>query len=434
MDATIARSGRREVRGGTIRVLPDGPTATIGDEPITIGRHASCSVVVADPQVSSVHLELVATEDGVRLRDLGSKNGTRIGGARIDHAMLVASCRIQLGDSALAFEPAAAGAAIEATVDSIFGLAGQAPAMQQVLRTVARAAPTNLTVLLLGETGTGKEVAARAIHQASRRAAGPFVVVDCGAISPALAEAHLFGHEKGAFTGAVTRRESPFVEASGGTLFLDELGELPLELQPKLLRALAEHRVKRVGGSTYQEFDARIIAATRRDLSREMNDGAFRSDLYFRVAELRLELPPLRERLSDIPLLVRRILAGLGDEAAYERISTETLECLMHRSWPGNVRELKNAVTVAHALSDGGPLDVATHGGDGTAPEMDVFASASGYHEAKRQALERFERAYFAALAASTGGVIVEMARLAGLERAHVRKYLKRHGLGGRKS
>lgn len=437
MDATIAKGRKIELRGGTLRVgsskKAGSKAITIGTDPITVGRHAACGLVLEDPLVSAVHAELVATPEGVRLRDKGSSNGTFLGGARVLEAFLVGPCRLLLGETTLEFEPSAPQRIELPGVTSVGRLVGSAPAMQRVFQLITRGAPTELTVLLLGETGTGKELAARAIHDGSPRKAGPFVVVDCGSIPPSLAEAHLFGHEAGAFTGAVERRVSPFIEASGGTVFLDELGELPLELQPKLLRALAERRIKPVGGaaSSWREVDVRIVAATQRDLPRAVNEGAFRSDLWFRVAQLVIELPPLRERLGDVPLLVKTILAELGDPAAYSRVSTETLERLLRRSWPGNVRELRSAVTVAHALSGGGPVDVAAHGGDGAARTEGLVPGAEGYHDAKRMALERFEREYFAALSTVTGGKIIDMARIAGLERAHVRKYLRRHALAG---
>jgi DNA-binding NtrC family response regulator len=265
------------------------------------------------------------------------------------------------------------------------------------------------------------------------------VVVDCGSIPPSLAEATLFGHERGAFTGAVDRRLSPFVEADGGTIFLDELGELPVEVQPKLLRALAERRIKSVGGSSYREVDVRVLAATRRDLVRAVNAGEFRSDLYFRVAQVKIELPALRQRVEDIPVLVRRMLKDFGDEQAYEKVSTMTLERLMRHDWPGNVRELRNAVAVAFALAvEGEEIDVAAHLGAlaetpaaGPANLGSGFASLKGkqFQEAKREVLTRFERDYFAALSEEAKGNVSEMARRAGMERAHVRAYLRRHGI-----
>jgi DNA-binding NtrC family response regulator len=314
---------------------------------------------------------------------------------------------------------------------------------------LGKIAPTDLTVLINGETGTGKELVAQALHHASARAKKPFVVVDCGSIPPSLAEATLFGHERGAFTGAVDKRLSPFLEADGGTIFLDELGELPLEVQPKLLRALAERRIKSVGGSNYREVDVRVLAATRRDLVRAVNAGSFRSDLYFRVAQVRVELPALRARLEDVPVLVKRMLKDLGgEEGDYERVSNTTLERLMRHDWPGNVRELRNAVAVAFALA--GPdeeIDVAAH--LGALQEAPLAASPMGgansgapltfgairgkqFQEAKRDVLAKFEKEYFAALAEDSKGNVSEMARRAGMERAHVRAYLRRHSIGGK--
>jgi DNA-binding NtrC family response regulator len=375
----------------------------------------------------------------VRVRDLGSRNGTFVGGVRVGDVFLVASTRLRLGESELVFE-AARPERITVSQNPTFGpLVAHSAVMRTVFEKLAKVAPTDLTVLIGGETGTGKELVAQAIHMASARAKKPFVVVDCGSIPPTLAEATLFGHERGAFTGAVDKRLSPFQEADGGTLFLDELGELPLEVQPKLLRALAERRIKSVGGSAYKEVDVRVLAATRRDLVRAVNTGAFRSDLYFRVAQVKIELMPLRQRLEDIPVLVRRMLKDLGEEGSYERVSSVTLERLQRHDWPGNVRELRNAVVVAHALAgEGEEIDIAAHlgslveepgaGGGG----LGVPGAYKGrpFQEAKRDLLARFERDYFAALAEEAKGNVSEMARRAGMERAHVRTYLRRHGIG----
>jgi DNA-binding NtrC family response regulator len=263
------------------------------------------------------------------------------------------------------------------------------------------------------------------------RANKPFVVVDCGAIPPTLAESALFGHARGAFTGADRDRVSPFVEADGGTIFLDELGELPVDVQPKLLRALAEQRIKAVGSNTYRPVNVRVIAATRRDLVREVNAGTFRSDLYFRVAQLRIELPALRERTEDIPALVRKMITDLGDPGAYNRITNDSLERLMRHDWPGNVRELRNVIAVALAFGKDGPIDLASH----LAP-MSSAASESTptrgrtFQDAKREVLARFEREYFTALYAECNGNVSEIGRRAAMERAHVRGYLRRHGIG----
>jgi DNA-binding NtrC family response regulator len=239
----------------------------------------------------------------------------------------------------------------------------------------------------------------------------------------------LFGHARGAFTGAIRERQSPFVEASGGTLFLDELGELPLDLQPKLLRALAEKRIKPVGSEKWIDFDARIVAATRRDLLRAVNDGSFRSDLYFRVAQLRLHVPPLRERIEDIPGLVRAMLGSAG-RSIWKRVSRESIERLIRHDWPGNVRELKNVVSVAVALAESGEsIDLAAPLGGASDASSSGGGGHVGYHEAKRAALDRFERAYFSALIEETGGNIAEISRIAGLQRTHVRRYVKAHAL-----
>ncbi|MDI1481323.1 sigma 54-interacting transcriptional regulator [Polyangium sp. y55x31] len=452
-DATVLSRNKVEVRGGRIKAGKAG-WVEVGTEPVIVGRNAQCSIVLDDAKISAVHAELVATEQGVRVRDLGSRNGTFAGGVRVGEVFLLAACKLRLGETELSFEPARPERITVPSIPAFGPLVAQSAGMRGIFEKLSKVAPTDLTVLITGETGTGKEVVAQAIHQASARAKKPFVVVDCGSIPSSLAEATLFGHERGAFTGAVDKRLSPFVEAEGGTIFLDELGELPIEVQPKLLRALAERRIKSVGGSSYREVDVRVLAATRRDLVRAVNTGAFRSDLYFRVAQVRVELPALRQRLEDIPVLVRRMLRDLGgDEGAFDRVSNSTLERLMRHDWPGNVRELKNAVAVAYALGgEGEELDVAAHLGAlteihephvaGPPPSssaggpVSTGAGASfkgkAFQEAKHDVLARFEREYFAALFDEAKGNISEIARRAGMERAHVRTYLKRHGIHGK--
>jgi DNA-binding NtrC family response regulator len=444
LDATVASRNRVEVRGGKVRA-PSSDWVEVGPDPIVIGRNQACALMIDDGKVSAVHVEMVATEQGVRVRDLGSRNGTFVGGVRVNDVYLLQPTKFRVGDTELQFEPARPER-ITLSVAPQFGpLVAQSPGMRAIFDRLAKISPTDLTVLITGETGTGKELVAQALHLASTRAKKPFVVVDCGSIPPTLAEATLFGHERGAFTGAVDKRLSPFFEADGGTIFLDELGELPVDVQPKLLRALAERRIKSVGGSTYREVDVRVIAATRRDLVRAVNTGAFRSDLYFRVAQVKIELPALRQRLEDLPVLVKRMLKDLGDESAYERVTNMTLERLTRHDWPGNVRELRNAVAVAFALAgEGEEVDVAAHLGALTetpAPGSPAplggsasFGSLKGrqFQDAKREVLTRFERDYFAALAEEAKGNVSEMARRAGMERAHVRAYLRRHGIGAK--
>ena len=446
LDATVASRNRVEVRGGKIRA-PTSDWVEVGPDPIVVGRNQACALMIDDGKVSAVHVELVATEQGVRVRDLGSRNGTFVAGVRVNDVYLLNATKFRVGDTELQFEPARPERITLSATPQFGPLVAQSAGMRAIFDRLAKIAPTDLTVLINGETGTGKELVAQALHLASTRAKKPFVVVDCGSIPPTLAEATLFGHERGAFTGAVDKRLSPFVEADGGTIFLDELGELPVDVQPKLLRALAERRIKSVGGSAYREVDVRVLAATRRDLVRAVNTGAFRSDLYFRVAQVKIELPALRQRLEDLPVLVRRMLKDLGDESAYERVTNSTLERLARHDWPGNVRELRNAVAVAFALSgEGEEIDIAAHLGALTetpAPGSPGGMGGGGgaglgsmkgrqFQDAKREVLTRFERDYFAALAEEAKGNVSEMARRAGMERAHVRAYLRRHGIGAK--
>jgi len=433
VDSTIVAKGKLEVRGGTLTVIKgkgNKPSLEIGADTRVVGRGEDCDLALDDRKVSAVHLELVATERGVRVRDLGSRNGTFFGDTRIGEVYLLKPTTITIGDSYMEFAPSNPEQVTVPDVAEFGPLVGTSAVMRGVFDKLAKASPTELTVLVAGETGCGKELVAAAIHGASPRANKPFVVVDCGAIPATLAESALFGHERGSFTGAVDKRVSPFVEADGGTIFLDELGELPLDVQPKLLRALAEQRIKSVGSNNYRPVNVRVIAATRRDLVREVNAGTFRSDLYFRVAQFRVELPPLRARLEDIPALVRRMMVDLGDKNAYGRISNDSLERLMRHDWPGNVRELRNVVAVAMAFGKDGPIDLAQHLAPLAQASESTPTRGRTFQDAKRDILARFEREYFTALYAECAGNVSEIGRRAAMERAHVRGYLRRHGIG----
>ena len=433
MDATVVAKGKVEVRGGTLTVKrgeANKPELEVGADTLVVGRNEACDLVLDDRKVSAVHMELVATERGVRVRDLGSRNGTFLNDVRVGEVYILRPCTIVLGDTYLEFQPSNPEQVEISEVAEFGPLVGSGPKMRGVFERLRKAGPTDLTVLILGETGCGKELVAQAIHQASTRANKPFVVVDCGAIPPSLAESALFGHERGSFTGAVDKRISPFVEADGGTIFLDELGELPLDVQPKLLRALAEQRIKAVGSNSYRPVNVRVIAATRRDLVREVNAGTFRSDLYFRVAQLRIELPSLRDRLEDIPALVRKMIGDLGDPSAYNRITNDSLERLMRHDWPGNVRELRNVIAVALAFGKEGPIDLAQHLAPLVAAQESTPTRGRTFQDAKREVLARFEREYFTALYAECSGNVSEIGRRAAMERAHVRGYLRRHGIG----
>jgi DNA-binding NtrC family response regulator len=294
--------------------------------------------------------------------------------------------------------------------------------MREVFSLLKRAAATEATVLLEGETGTGKEIAARAIHAQSSRRSEPFVVVDCGAVPPHLVESELFGHLRGAFTGAASSREGLFAAARGGTIFLDEIGELSPELQPKLLRALERREIRPVGGSNYVPINVRVIAATNRDLRGEVDAGRFRSDLFYRLAVLQIRLPPLRERTGDLLPLVERFIHELGasgDEGSPMR--TEEFRAKIHaHCWPGNVRELRNYVERCLALGSQPPIDSGVPSASGAT--LDVS-------QPLKLAREAFDKRYLEGLLSRHGKNMSQAARAAGVDRANLYRMLWRHGL-----
>jgi len=440
MDTTIKSDQFVEVAGGTLVVLspetgkPVGDPLPIGPRPCVVGRGDHCSVVLADPRASTSHCELVATDKGVLVRDLDSRNGTHVNQVRLERnsgVYLTADARLRCGQTWLAFQSAGREQVPISTSGAFGPLVGRSVAMRRIYAQLAKIAPHELSVLVTGETGTGKELVAQAIHHASRRREGPFVTLDCTTIPTSLAESKLFGHEKGAFTGAVAKHVSPFLHARGGTLFFDELGELPTDIQPKLLRALEARQIQSVGSNRYETTDVRVVAATRRNMHAEMNAKRFRDDLYYRFAQVVIEVPPLRERPEDIPDLVARFLADLGDPGALGRIDKPTMDVLLRHDWPGNVRELRNVVVASHAQSEGGPIQVKellrarTTGID----LADRISSSQSFHVRKRELLDTFERDYFMKLRGETLGNLSEMSRRSGLSRPQVREYLDRHGL-----
>ena len=372
-----------------------------------------------DATVSRLHAELSPTPRGVLVKDLGSKNGTFVGGVRVQEAVLERPGPLEVGRVLLKVSWRDDDAGAPAEVSSFGGIIGASEPMRRVFSVLARVAPTTSTVLLIGETGTGKERFAEAIHQASPRAKRPFMVVDCGSIAPTLIESELFGHVRGAFTGASSDRKGAFLEADGGTLFLDELGELPLELQPRLLRVLESGTVKRVGDDAVRSVDVRVVAATNRDLRKEVEAGRFRQDLLYRLDVVTMRLPPLRERRDDLPLLVRSFVKELG-RPDFE-LSPPALARLAAWDWPGNVRELRNVVERALA-SDGDLLPPES------APVADAPDSDS-YKDAKEKVVDTFTRDFIASLHRKCGGNISEMARQSGLNRNYVARLLTKYGL-----
>jgi DNA-binding NtrC family response regulator len=426
-ESTRARELHWVVRGGVAKV-EDGTEFAIGVDPLTVGRDDGADIKLADLEVSAMHCDLSARGEGILVRDLGSTNGTFVGGLRVREAFVSSPAVLQVGGSSVRLQPSGATKVDVGYSDRFGPLVGRSPRMRRVFGVLERIAATPLSILISGETGTGKELVAKATHEASPRRGKPFVVVDCGSIPATLAESLLFGHEKGAFTGATERRTGALAEADGGTLFLDELGELPIDLQPKLLRALSERQVKRLGGSAFEPIDVRVVAATRRDLRVEMNAGRFRSDLFFRIAQVKLELPPLRERSADIQLLIEDACARAGKAEHAATVIAWVEQRMGQHDWPGNVRELANVASVAATLADtpGAIDDVLTFAQE---PDELPRAPVTAFSEAKRTTLIAFEREYFAYLAAAARGNVSEMARTSGLERHHVRAYLRKYGI-----
>jgi DNA-binding NtrC family response regulator len=329
---------------------PEERRIEIAAIPICIGSDVAAQICVRDPHVSRRHAEIVATNGSVVLRDLQSRNGTYVDGVAVKEAILHDAATIRIGGTTIRFETEAKTPGPRRMGDAV----GSSPQMQQVFELLERLAPSDLTIMLLGETGVGKDVLACAVHDASSRRAGPFIVFDCGAVTPTLIESALFGHEKGAFTGANAAVAGAFERAHGGTLFFDEVGELSLELQPKLLRALEQRKIQRVGSTIELPVDVRILAATNRDLEAEVAQGRFRQDLFFRLSAAVVAVPPLRARLADLPELVDAILAAEGRRL---RVTTETLDALASYDWPGNVRELRNVLMAAAAMADADLLE-----------------------------------------------------------------------------
>jgi transcriptional regulator with GAF, ATPase, and Fis domain len=412
-----ARKLRVEIVAG-----PDkGRAVDLAGSEARVGSGKGCEVALTDDTASRHHLTLRVDEAGVYVIDAGSRNGTTIDGVRVREAWVRHDSLVVAGATTLRLR--LLDAMIElplSTRDHIGGLYGDSVAMRQVFAAIERVAPTDATVLFEGETGTGKELAAEAIHEESARAQGPFVVFDCSAVSATLIESELFGHVRGAFTGAVADRAGALEAADGGTLFLDEIGELPLDLQPKLLRALEAREVRRVGGNSVRRVDIRLVAATNRSLSAEVDAGRFREDLYYRLAVVPIRIPPLRERPDDIIMLAKRFAADVGRGAT---LSDRVLRTFETQAWPGNVRELRNAV--ARTLSLGEPGEAAS-----APPGATVAVDLSVPLVVARESLaEAFEQRYLVEALRHTGGNVTRAAEIAGVSRKFIQRAIKRYGL-----
>ena len=400
-------------------------------ETYSLGSHPSNDLVLSTDTVSRFHCELRMDGTHVRVVDLGSRNGTFVDGVRVETGFLEPGSTLRLGEATLRVGMAGSPLALDLHPQESLGpMVGRSVAIRRVFSALSKCSRSDVTVLLLGESGTGKELAAEAVHLGSPRSEEAFVVVDCGAIPANLLESELFGYVKGAFTGANESRAGVFEEAQGGTIFLDEIGELPLDLQPKLLRVLERGTIKRVGGAKQVELDVRIVAATNRNLRQEVNDGSFRADLYYRLAVVTIELPPLRRRLEDVPLIVETLLSKMSlDPAVRTKLMDPVyLEQLKRYPWPGNVRELRNTLARAAVFED--PMLPEGPSTEPAEPVADWIPSVGlSYADARAQALERFEQRWLRALVDHHDGKVATAARVAGMARGYLHRLLRRHGI-----
>ncbi|MCP4500197.1 MAG: FHA domain-containing protein [Deltaproteobacteria bacterium] len=422
------------------------------DEEVIVGASEEADLHVEDPTVSRRHVRITCYAGGARIEDLGSTNGTFYERSQVMQVAVPFGSTVMLGKAQLKILPHEKEVEANPSPVSSFGdLVGEELRMRQVFSLLADIAPTDATVVVEGETGTGKELVASALHSRSPRAKSPFVVFDCSSVPRELIESALFGHTKGAFTGATQTRQGAFRKAHGGTIFLDEIGELPIDLQPKLLRVLEGRTVQAVGGDSYERVDVRVIAATNRYLKDEVRQGNFREDLYYRLAVVRIALPPLRERVEDIPVLANVFLEKIAAEGA--SFASEDWDEVKKFPFPGNVRELRNLVERAvsfhrttgpiplakwlpqeddeHMSSSQIPVENATDVKNLTEVLSAAMALDSGlsFREAKAKVVEAFEQQYLSALLDETSGNISRAAALAKMDRKHLRDLLKKIGL-----
>jgi transcriptional regulator with GAF, ATPase, and Fis domain len=418
----------------TVSRGPDqGVTRELAGNPIRVGSSLDNDLVLTDHTVSRRHCAIEPVAGGVRVRDEGSTNGVVVAGMHVFDAVLTGTVSLELGESVLLVEPLAETIGKEqSTVDRFGDLLGGSPRMRELYADLARIATADISLLIEGETGTGKELVAESVHRASARAESPMVVFDCGAVVPNLAESELFGHERGAFTGAVASRPGVFEQAEGGTIFLDELGELSKDLQPKLLRVLERHEVKRIGGQRTIPVNVRLIAATNRNLAAEVQRGNFREDLYFRIAAAHVNVPPLRDRMQDLPMLVEHFLARLSPPGRSIDVPKQVWEMFGAHRWPGNVRELNNAVQRLMITPERplGPLSATPPPSCSNAPGAPLASGdLSPLRVARREANDAFERQYVLALLARSSGNVTRAAAIAEVSRQMMQRLMRKHAI-----
>jgi transcriptional regulator with PAS, ATPase and Fis domain len=433
-------SGTLKARRYRIAVVtgPDtGASAEIDNGTFLLGTHQNNDLRLTDKGVSRYHLELQLRAEGLKVTDLDSTNGTFQGPTRVGSIILNGAAKLKLGSNTeVEISPADVPVQVQGYDGERFGQAiGGSRYMKELFGLLDRVSNTEATVLLEGETGTGKELLAEAIHQRSSRRGGPFVVVDCGALPRDLIGSELFGHVRGAFTGALNAKRGLIEEADGGTLFLDEVGELPLDLQPQLLRALEKREVRPIGEVRAKKVNIRVVAATNKNLPELVRQAQFREDLYFRLAVVRAQVPPLRKHKEDIPLLVRHFLRELKRDDF--EIGPDVLAQLMAHDWPGNVRELRNVVERGLSL-EGGALPIEVSGDIGTATNdggnynpggMSKDVLEKPFKEAKGLLVESFEREYLTHLLQRHNGNISRAALEAGIDRNYIHRLVKKYNI-----
>lgn len=432
-----------------VLAIVEGPSPKIkydlGKKKITkIGKKNDNDIVINDKTVSRNHLEIEATADSYLLRDFNSTNGTYINGMKVKEAFLSPGDIITVGNSKIEYQAFDEKVQMEPSKNTFFGeMVGKSKKMRQIFGVLERISPTLATVIIEGETGTGKELVARAIHDNSLRKDKPFVVFDCSSVAPNLIESELFGHVKGSFTGAVKDRRGAFETANTGTIFLDEIGELSLDLQPKLLRALEQREIKRVGSTQSVQLDVRVVCATNRNLKKEVQEGRFREDLYYRLSVVKIQLPSLRERSEDIPLISEKILGVARfnrkpDGSFFAvRVEEDALRILQRYQWPGNVRELTNILERAVSFSENGIMTGShlqfifseARSSDEVTVRTNLIDTSLPFKEAKQKLVEVFEKDYLEDLLKRNKNNVSRAAREAKIDRKHLRNLLIKYSI-----
>ena len=413
-------------KGHKIRLDGSVPTRTL------IGTSPACAIRLTDREVSRRHAGLERVGSALKVFDLSSTNGTWVDRVKIIEAELQGGEFLRVGSTMFQVAVENLGHEMPLTPAFAFGrVVGASREMRRLYPLTERLAQTTVPVIIEGETGTGKEALAESIHEMGPRAQGPFVVFDCTAVPPSLVEAELFGHERGAFTGATSLRKGVFEQAHGGTLLIDEVGDLDLSLQPKLLRAIERFEVRRIGGDKWMHVDVRVLSATRRDLDREVQAGRFRDDLFHRLAVARIELPALRSRIGDVAVLATHFWREMGGDP--RAIPRELMQKWEDYDWPGNVRELKNTIARQLALGDLAdigperaslpPAAARPSPGGGAEDAIDRFVDMGlPYPQARDRILDEFEQRFVARVLAAHGGDIARAAAASGIGRRYFQK------------